>query len=102
MTVVTEEVPELAVLCKNDIKLMAAACDKITGKLNFEATQGNSQVLELTVDTGASVCIFDQKLSTSNILQKAPLTEPKLKLITCAKGDDVSLAVVKLVTNKNS
>lgn len=40
--------PELAVLYVND----AAAFDKITSQTN---TEGNSQVLELFVDTGATV-----------------------------------------------
>lgn len=40
-------VPELAVLCVDDVKLVAAAFDKITCTINIEAPQGNSHALEL-------------------------------------------------------
>lgn len=48
-------VPELAVLCVNDHKLVAAVCDKITCQMDSETPQGDAQVLEFIVDTGASV-----------------------------------------------
>ena len=46
MAVVREVVvvPELAILCVDDIKLAAAAFNKITCKLDIEAPQGKSKV----------------------------------------------------------
>lgn len=63
-------VPELAILCVEDIKLTAAAFDKITCQLDIEAPQGNSKVLELIVDTGAAD-LSCQNQYTGNILHTA-------------------------------
>lgn len=79
-------VPEFTVLCVDDHKLVTAACDKITCKMNIETPQGNSQVLELIVDTGASVSILPEAIYKEHFAPCA-LTEPKVKLVTYAKGD---------------
>ncbi|CAI5660563.1 unnamed protein product [Oreochromis niloticus] len=79
-------VPEFTVLCVDDHKLMTAACDKITCKMNIETLQGHSQVLELIVDTGASVSILPEAIYKEHFAPCA-LTEPKVKLVTYAKGD---------------
>lgn len=74
-------VPELAVLCIDDI----AAYSKITCDVKIEVPQENSQVLELIVDTGASVCILPETLYRQ-YFANCPLTELKVKLVTYAKA----------------
>lgn len=79
-------VPELAVLCVDDVKLVAAAFDKITCHMDIKGPQGNSQVLELIADTGASVSILPETIY-KQYFANCPLTELKVKLVTYAKGD---------------
>lgn len=79
-------VPELAVLCMDNIKLSAAANDKITCNVNIEAPEGNSHVLELVVDTGASVSILPETIY-KGCFANCSLTEPQVKLVTYSKRE---------------
>ncbi len=79
-------VPELAILCVDDLKFVAAAFDKITCQMDIEAPQGNSHVLELIVDTGAAVSILPEPVYRQHFAHGL-LTEPKVKLVTYVKGD---------------
>ncbi len=47
------EVPDVTVLCVDNIQLSVAANDKITCKVHIEAPGGNKHTLQLVVDTGA-------------------------------------------------
>lgn len=79
-------VPELAVLCVDDVKLAAAKYDKITCYVNIEVPQGNPRSLELIVDTGAAVSILPEKIYRQHFAD-CPLTASQMKLVTYAKGD---------------
>lgn len=61
-------VPELAIPCVDDVKLVAAKDDKITCYVNTEVPQGNPRCLELIVDTGAAVSILPEKIYRQQIV----------------------------------
>lgn len=77
--------PELAVLCVDDVQLLAAFNDKITCTVNVEVPQGNSHILEQTVDTGASASILSEKMYRQ-YFANCSLREPKVKLVTHSRG----------------
>ncbi len=80
------EVPDVTVLCVDNIQESAAANDKITCEVNIEAPGGNKHTLQLVVDTGASVSILPETVYKKHFSQ-CTLTKPKIKLVTYAKED---------------
>uniref|UniRef100_A0A1A8VDN9 CCHC-type domain-containing protein n=1 Tax=Nothobranchius furzeri TaxID=105023 RepID=A0A1A8VDN9_NOTFU len=92
-------VPEFTVLYVDDHKRMTAAGDKITCKMNIETPQGHSQVLELTVDTGASVSILPEAIYKEHFAPCA-LTEPKVKLVTYAKALNIDIIAGKVISKR--
>ncbi len=54
------EVPDVTVLCVDNIQQSVAANDKIKCKVHIEAPGGNKHTLQLVVDPGASVSILPE------------------------------------------
>lgn len=79
-------VPDVTVLCVDNIQQSAAANDKITCEVNIEAPGGNKHMLQLVVDTGASVSILPEAVYKKHFSQ-CTLNKPKIKLVTYAKED---------------
>ncbi|XP_054873664.1 uncharacterized protein LOC129350628 [Amphiprion ocellaris] len=78
-------VPELAILCVDDVKVAAAACDKLTCKVNVEAPKGNGPAFELIVDTGAAISILPESIYRK-YFGCCTLKEPKVQLVTYSRG----------------
>ncbi|CAL9706462.1 unnamed protein product [Knipowitschia caucasica] len=78
-------VPELAILRIDDVKLAAAAFDKLTCTVNIEAPKGNGHSLELIVDTGAAVSILPESIYRK-YFGRCTLEDPKARLVTYSKG----------------
>ncbi|XP_053739631.1 uncharacterized protein K02A2.6-like [Synchiropus splendidus] len=91
-------VPELAVLCVENVKQVAASKDKITSNIMFKTPEGNTTTLELIVDTGASVSILPETLY-QQYLSQCPLTEPKVKLVTYAKQNLPVVGCLRVVVS---
>ncbi|KAK7895754.1 hypothetical protein WMY93_021079 [Mugilogobius chulae] len=90
-------VPELAILCVDNVKLAAAAFDKLTCTVNIEAPKGNGHSVELIVDTGASVSILPESLYKKHF-RNCTLQEPQIKLVTYSKGHLPVLGCLKAET----
>ncbi|ROL51121.1 Retrovirus-related Pol polyprotein from transposon 17.6 [Anabarilius grahami] len=77
-------VPDVTVLCVDNIKQSTLANDKITCEVNIEAPGGNKHMLQLVVDTGASVSILPEAVYKKHFSQ-CTSTKPNIKLVTYAK-----------------
>lgn len=79
-------VPDVTVLCVDNMRKTVAANDKITCEVNVKAPRGNRHTLQLVVDTGASVSILPEVVYKKHFSQ-CTLIKPKIKLVTFAKED---------------
>lgn len=77
-------VPDVTVLCVENVKKSVTANDKITCEVNIEAPRGHKHKLQLVVDTGASVSILPEDLYKKHFSQ-CTLSNPEIKLVTYAK-----------------
>lgn len=67
-------------------EVAAAAYDKVQCNVKIEAPIGDSHVLELVVDTGASVSILPEAIY-KECFENCTLTEPQIKLVTYSQRE---------------